>query len=80
MQIQEPTLFIHGYSGTYFSFQKMLKRFVKKQWGKRSCIVIISRTGHIYLWGQPHSLIQVLFLENRDNVAHQVKWIGKFHN
>ena len=30
--------------------------------------------------GRPRSLIQVLFLENRDNVARQVKWIWKLLN
>lgn len=80
MHIQEPTLFIHGYSGTYFSFRKMLKRFEKKNVGKRECIVVISRTGQIYFWGRPHSLIQVLFLENRDHVGHQVEWIWKLLN
>ncbi|KRM52782.1 alpha/beta fold hydrolase [Ligilactobacillus araffinosus] len=80
MRVQEPTLFIHGYSGTYFSFRKMLKRFAKNHWGEKSCIVIISRTGQIYFWGRPRSLIQVLFLENRDNVAHQVNWIWKLLN
>lgn len=58
----------------------MLKRFAKNHWGEKSCIAIISRTGHIYFWGRPRSLIQVLFLENRDNVAHQVKWIWKLLN
>lgn len=80
MPIKEPTLFIHGYSGTYFSFNRMLKKLTKNHLGKRTCLIIVTRSGNLYFLGHPDSLIQVIFLENRANVHLQVKWIWKLLN
>lgn len=79
-EIKEPTLFIHGYAGNYFSFVRMIKRFERKKWGKKNCTIIVSPKGKILIKGEPKSLIQVLFLENRDIVDHQVNWIWKILN
>lgn len=80
MRVQEPTIFIHGYSGTYFSFSKMLRRLTKNHFGKRTCLVIVTHSGNLYFLGHPDSLIQVVFLENRADVKLQVKWIWKLLN
>lgn len=80
MRIQLPTVFIHGYSGTYFSFNKMLRRFTKNHFGRKKCLAIVTRSGNLHFWGHPDSLIQVVFLENRADVKLQVKWIWKLLN
>lgn len=80
MQITKPTLFIHGYAGNFFSFGRMIRRFQKRKWGSGKCLILVTHSGRVLILGNPVSLIQVIFMENRDVVDHQVKWIWKILN
>src|SRR5690625_7363321 len=42
-----PTVFVHGYKGTFNSFANMLKRFEDQDWGKKVLVYHISKKGKI---------------------------------
>lgn len=78
--LQTPTLFFHGYSGNYFTFNGMINRFEKLGLGKNKCLILVTSNGKLIFKGKPQSLMQVVFLNNKVDVDHQVKWIWKILN
>ncbi|WP_414839772.1 alpha/beta fold hydrolase [Carnobacterium sp. TMP28] len=75
-----PTLFIHGYGGTDFTFNEMLIRFEKEHYGKQELTLTVESDGTIFETGNwqddsSNPFIQVLFVENKDNEWNQADWI-----
>lgn len=74
-QTHIPTIFVHGYKGTYNSFKTMLYRFEENHWAKRELVIYISTEGDITWKGDLHSdpelpeLIQVVFENNKASIA-----------
>ncbi|KRN88463.1 alpha/beta hydrolase [Ligilactobacillus ceti] len=75
-----PTLFIHGYAGTRLSTGFMLRRFEKKGWGSKTCVIKVKDHQKIKIIGDPTvpgCFIQVLFDENRVSVMKQSNWLWR---
>jgi uncharacterized alpha/beta hydrolase family protein len=70
-----PTVFVHGYKGTYNSFKTMLYRFEQNGWGKRELVVYVSAEGDITWKGTLHfdsklpPLVQIVFEKNKASIA-----------
>ncbi|GAB4075089.1 alpha/beta hydrolase [Barrientosiimonas marina] len=82
--IEHPTVFVHGYKGTYYSFAHMLHRFDQTyDWGQTSLIYEVSRTGELTVHeltnGQVRKpvSIQVIFRNNRASVEKTTGWLAK---
>lgn len=77
-----PTVFVHGYKGTFNSFANMLKRFEDQDWGKKVLVYHISKKGKIRV---THSgdidaspaYIQVVFEDNRASFEDTSEWLSK---
>ncbi|HLQ72144.1 MAG TPA: alpha/beta hydrolase [Bacillota bacterium] len=78
----EPTVFVHGYKGTYHSFGNMLHRFeYKYQWGHKALEYRISGNGAIHVnnraaKSEGPAFIQVIFDENRASFADSVSYLS----
>ncbi|TYS18685.1 alpha/beta hydrolase [Rossellomorea vietnamensis] len=70
-----PTVFVHGYKGTYNSFKTMLYRFEENKWGKRDLVVYVSADGEITWRGSLNSssglppLVQIVFEKNKASIS-----------
>ncbi|WP_234987921.1 alpha/beta fold hydrolase [Carnobacterium iners] len=79
-QASIPTLFIHGYGGTDFTFNAMLTRFEAEDYGKQELTLTVEPDGGIFETGNWQSdssnpFIQVLFVDNKNNEWNQADWI-----
>jgi uncharacterized alpha/beta hydrolase family protein len=77
-----PTVFVHGYKGTYNSFKTMLDRFEHHHgWGKKTLEVYVSDNGSVSYRGtipkNPSTppLVQVIFEDNRAALDKQAIWL-----
>ncbi|RLQ94096.1 alpha/beta hydrolase [Falsibacillus albus] len=76
-----PTVFVHGYKGTYNSFKSMMYRFEHRyNWGKRTLLCYVDKNGQITFKGgipvgQKHPLVQVVFQNNRATIADTAGWL-----
>lgn len=77
-----PTVFVHGYKGTYNSFKTMLDRFEHHHgWGKKTLEIYVSKNGSVSYKGtipkNPSSppLVQVIFEDNRAALDKQAIWL-----
>ncbi|WP_175991431.1 alpha/beta hydrolase [Bacillus sp. Marseille-Q1617] len=77
-----PTVFVHGYKGTYNSFKTMLDRFEHHHgWGKKTLEIYVSRNGSVSYKGtipeNPSAppLVQVVFEDNRAALDKQAIWL-----
>ncbi|WP_456274520.1 alpha/beta hydrolase [Bacillus sp. AK031] len=70
-----PTVFVHGYKGTYNSFKTMLYRFEENEWASRKLVVYVSAEGEVTWKGtlpeetKLPSLIQVVFENNKASIS-----------
>lgn len=81
--LESPTVFIHGYKGTYNSFGNMLKRYENEyRWGRKAFVYHVSSEGKIRVTqlkqrrGEP-VYIQVIFENNRASFADNAKWLAQ---
>lgn len=78
----QPTVFVHGYKGTYNSFGNMLNRFEKEyQWGHKALVYRISKDGTIHVRnfhqeGVDPVFIQVIFESNRESFANTAGYLS----
>ncbi|WP_226036849.1 alpha/beta fold hydrolase [Aquibacillus saliphilus] len=76
-----PTLFIHGYKGGASSFNSMIKRFERNQWGSKRMVFRISNNGQISARGalgdEQNPFIQVIFENKRSSIENQTIWLQK---
>ncbi|MFD2627270.1 alpha/beta hydrolase [Oceanobacillus kapialis] len=78
----KPTVFLHGYKGTYNSFGFMLDRFENKyNWGSKALIYNVSANGEIVArhLGQGNSkpeFIQVILEDNRAGFTKSAAWLA----
>ncbi|UII58481.1 alpha/beta hydrolase (plasmid) [Cytobacillus spongiae] len=77
-----PTVFVHGYKGTYNSFRTMLARFEDEHgWGQKTLEIYVSENGSVdykgFLSTTPASppLVQVVFEDNRASLEKQAIWL-----
>ncbi|MGM0854154.1 MAG: alpha/beta hydrolase [Bacillota bacterium] len=77
-----PTVFVHGYKGTYNSFRTMLERFENQHgWGQKTLEIYVSENGSVVYKGtlspNPTSppLVQVIFEDNRASLEKQAIWL-----
>lgn len=78
-----PTVFVHGYKGTKYSFGRMLKRFEKEyEYGNLGMTYFVNSDGSLHTRhlagnnGKP-LLIQVVFENNRTSFAETTGYLGK---
>lgn len=81
-----PTVFVHGYKGTYNSFGNMLKRFEEENnWGERVLVYRVTKNGKIRtsqtgnLEADP-AYIQVVFEDNRASFEDSANWLSHVLN
>ncbi|NAP00270.1 alpha/beta fold hydrolase [Halomonas sp. MG34] len=78
----KPTVFLHGYKGTFNSFGFMLDRFEDKyNWGNRALIYYVSANGEISTRNlskgrSEPSLVQVVFEDNRAGFTQSAAWFA----
>jgi uncharacterized alpha/beta hydrolase family protein len=77
-----PTVFVHGFKGTYNSFKTMMDRFENQHgWGQKTLTLFVSEKGIITYSGNlpknPSSppLIQVVFESNRASIPDTTQWL-----
>jgi uncharacterized alpha/beta hydrolase family protein len=77
-----PTVFVHGYKGTYNSFKTMLDRFENRHgWGQKTLEITVDSSGNVTYKGaipkNPTSppLVQVIFEDNRASLDKQAIWL-----
>lgn len=75
-----PTLFIHGYGGTDFTFNGMISRFETEGYGEKEASLTVQPDGSISETGDWQNdsvapFIQVLFADNKNNEWNQADWI-----
>ncbi|HLR03209.1 MAG TPA: alpha/beta hydrolase [Virgibacillus sp.] len=79
----DPTVFVHGYKGTFNSFGNMLDRFENKyHWGNKALVYQISKNGTIHVKnmhadGRKPEFIQVVFEQNRGSFDDSVAYLSK---
>ncbi|WP_245835664.1 alpha/beta hydrolase [Virgibacillus ndiopensis] len=76
-----PTVFVHGYKGTYNSFGNMLERFEKHGWGNKALVYYVSQDGKIREYNlnkgkREPILIQVIFANNRASFDDTSAWLA----
>jgi uncharacterized alpha/beta hydrolase family protein len=79
-QDDRPTLFIHGYGGTFYTFSRMLARFEEANYGEKLLTIDVEPDGSISesgTWqdGSPNPFIQVIFADKNNNEWNQADWI-----
>ncbi|WP_182200590.1 alpha/beta fold hydrolase [Paraliobacillus salinarum] len=76
-----PTLFVHGYKGGPRSFDTMLQRLEKENFGKKTMVVHVASNGEVAISGdiarQSPSFIQVIFQNDRATISQQTQWMRK---
>ncbi|TYO72698.1 alpha/beta hydrolase [Rossellomorea marisflavi] len=79
---QYPTVFVHGYKGTYNSFKTMLERFQDDHgWGQKVLEIYVRQDGSVEHDGDipsdPSStpFVQVIFEDNRASLEKQAIWL-----
>lgn len=78
----KPTVFLHGYKGTFNSFGFMLDRFEDKyNWGNRALIYYVSANGEISTRNLSKGrseppLVQVVFEDNRAGFTQSAAWFA----
>lgn len=78
-----PTVFVHGYKGTYNSFGNMLERFENQyNWGNKALIYRVSSAGKIRVYNlnkgkKEPVFIQVIFDNNRASFETEASWLAK---
>lgn len=78
-----PTVFVHGYKGTYNSFANMLQRFEEdKEWGEKVLVYRVSKKGGVHVThsgsmdaSQPY--IQIVFEDNRASFEDTASWLAQ---
>lgn len=77
-----PTIFLHGYKGTYYSFGNLLNRFQNKyHWGDKGLVYRVDIDGSIQVEEQLKSksqplFVQVIFKNNRASFQDGSAWIA----
>ncbi|MCC7665806.1 alpha/beta hydrolase [Liquorilactobacillus satsumensis] len=77
-KFDEPLLFIHGYAGNFFSFDRMIRFFKQKQLCSKRTLVFINSRGKSWIWGKKIRTgvaVQVIFLRNHASVTQQSAWL-----
>lgn len=79
-QSTTPTLFFHGYSGTVNSFKGMIQRLESSESGKKELTLTVDVNGNVQAEGElskeaDNPMIQVLFVDNKNNEWNQTEWI-----
>lgn len=77
-----PTVFVHGYKGTYNSFGGMLDRFEQNGWGNKALIYRVSANGDIRVYNMNKGkaepvFIQVIFDNNHASFKDGAGWLAK---
>ncbi|WP_246001302.1 alpha/beta fold hydrolase [Oceanobacillus piezotolerans] len=75
-----PTVFVHGYKGTYNSFTNLLDRFEANGWGEKRIVYYVSSDGRIhdyYTEGSNPAYIQIILQNNRASFANSTEWLSK---
>lgn len=72
-------VFVHGYRGSYNSFNQLLKRFeFRYHWGKRSDIYYVQKDGSVN-WFKSNvkgrKLIQIIFEDNKASFSKYTLWL-----
>jgi uncharacterized alpha/beta hydrolase family protein len=81
--IHPPTIFVHGYKGTFNSFNGMLNRFeYDYHWGHRVLICKVTKNGHLFVHGHipdgnHRMFIQVIFENNRASFQDTSHWLSE---
>lgn len=75
-----PTLLIHGYQGTAYSYHSMIGRMEKRQAAKREMVLTVHTDGTVDAQGKlsgkkDNPLVQVLFEDNVNNEWNQASWL-----
>lgn len=77
-----PTVFVHGYKGTYYSFAAMLQRFENNYgWGEKVLVYHVSKNGKLKVEkigdqdAQP-AYVQVVFENNRASFEDSAGWLA----
>ncbi|WP_188632122.1 alpha/beta hydrolase [Lentibacillus kapialis] len=83
-QINNATVFVHGYKGTKNSFGNMLNRFEDKYgWGQRALVYSVSSSGNldVNVYGKENVtapiLVHVIFENNRASIQDTSAWLAK---
>ncbi|WP_188456076.1 alpha/beta hydrolase [Virgibacillus oceani] len=76
-----PTVFVHGYKGTYNSFGNMLERFENHGWGNKALVYYVSQDGKLRVYNlnkgkREPILIQVIFQNNRASFEDTSAWLA----
>ena len=79
-EANRPTLFIHGYGGTFYTFSRMLTRFEEANYGKKVLTITVEPDGSISDSGDwqersKNPFIQVIFTDKNNNERNQADWI-----
>ncbi|MDQ0215324.1 putative alpha/beta hydrolase family protein [Oikeobacillus pervagus] len=80
---ETPTVFVHGYKGTFNSFNSLLDRFENQyKWGKRGLICKVTKKGKVMITGEfpkdgDRLFIQVVFENNRATFKDTSLWLSK---
>lgn len=77
-----PTVFIHGYKGTYNSFGGMLERFEQYGWGNKALTYRVVANGNIRVYNLNKGnaepvFIQVIFDNNHASFKNGTGWLAK---
>ncbi len=80
--IGNPTVFVHGYKGTFNSFGNMLNRFENRyDWGNKALVYRVSPQGSINVTNfskgktEP-AFVQVIFENNRASFLDTSRWLS----
>ncbi|MDY0395299.1 alpha/beta hydrolase [Virgibacillus halophilus] len=77
-----PTVFIHGYKGTYNSFGNMLNRFENNyKWGDKMLVYYISPNGRLQVDnmgynGEKPAFVQIVLENNRATFKNSAYWLS----
>lgn len=80
--IMPPTVFLHGYKGTYYSFGNLLNRFQNKyRWGDKGLVYRVGVDGTLNVQEQVKGkskplFIQVIFENNRASFQEGSAWLA----
>lgn len=78
-----PTVFVHGYKGTFNSFANMLKRFEDDhKWGEKVLVYRVSKKGKINVtrsgdMDAEQTYVQVVFEDNRASFEDTSGWLSQ---
>ncbi|WP_053217561.1 alpha/beta fold hydrolase [Virgibacillus senegalensis] len=76
-----PTVFVHGFKGTYRSFDTLLNRLEAGMPDTRRLVFRVNAEGDLSIRGryfsQAHPFVQVVFENNQASIADQTVWLQK---